>query len=116
MLIYANAEQLMEVLLELIQNAIKALHKKGGSIHLQLEEKDNQIALFVKDDGHGISVEIRKELFKKVIKSEKGSGIGLFLCSKIMQELGGALYLEDTSKKGTTFKILMPATDSAEGS
>ncbi len=110
-----DAEQLMGVLIELIQNAIYALGQNGGHIEIHLKDKNGEIALSVKDNASGIPEELRNDLFKKEVKSKKGLGIGLFLCSKVINELGGKLLLEDTSEKGTTFTILLPkASDKKE--
>lgn len=105
----ANYEQLMEVLVELVQNASTALRTKGGTIELRLEKRGNEIALSVRDNGLGIAAELRNELFVKEVKSKHGLGLGLHLSSKIINALGGKLTVENTSKKGTTITILMPA-------
>ncbi len=114
--VFGNIEQLMEVLIELIQNAIDALYEKGGIIELRLEGRNNKIALSVRDNGPGISKKIREELFKKEVKSKRGLGLGLFLCSKVISELGGKLYLEDASEKGSIFTILLPKVNNGIGS
>lgn len=103
-----NIEQLMGVLLELIQNAVNALREKGGTIELMLQESDGKIGISVKDNGPGIPQRLRKTLFKKQVTSKSGLGLGLFLCSKVVAELGGKLSLQTSSQKGTIFTILLP--------
>ncbi len=105
----ANTEQLMVVLIELIQNAINVLRKKGGLIELKLERRNKEIALSVIDNGPGIPSELRKELFVKEVKSKHGLGMGLYLSSKIIDASGGKLMVENTSKNGSVITILMPA-------
>lgn len=114
-LIFTNVEQLMGVLIELNQNAINVLRETGGKIELHVEDRNNKITLSVKDNGPGIPEKLRRELFKKEVKSKKGLGIGLFLCSKVINELGGKLSLENTSEKGTTFAVLLPKTSDKKG-
>jgi signal transduction histidine kinase len=104
----ANFEQLMGVLLELVYNAASALRDKGGSIELYFEERDREIAIFVNDDGPGIPGELRKKLFKKQVPSKEGLGLGLFLCNKVVNALGGKLSMQTSSEEGTTFTILLP--------
>jgi signal transduction histidine kinase len=107
--IKANYEQLMEVMVELLENARTALHIKGGTIELQVEKKDDEIAISVSDNGPGIPMELRNELFTKEVKSKHGLGLGLYLSSKIIDSLGGKLFLANTSEHGTTITLLMPA-------
>lgn len=107
-MVSANIEQLMGVLLELIRNAANVLRERGGTIELRVEGKDGKIAISVKDDGPGIPVELRKDLFKKQVPSKSGLGLGLFLSNKVVSALGGKLNLQTSSEKGTIFTIVLP--------
>lgn len=107
-LITANDEQLLEVLLELINNAKNALLQKGGLIELRVEQGDDQIVISVKDNGPGIPKEFMEHLFKNQVSSKSGSGLGLFLCKKVVSTLGGSLILQNSSDEGTEFRILLP--------
>lgn len=106
-IIQTNLEQLLGVLLELIQNAVNILREKGGTIELKMERRVANLAISVRDNGPGIPAELRKQLFKKQVSSQKGLGLGLFLSKKVVQTLGGWLSLR-SSPKGTTFTILLP--------
>lgn len=106
--ISANFEQLTGVLLELINNASRVLHQKGGTIKIKLEEKNNKAAISVKDDGPGIPVKLRKKILKEQVPSKSGLGLGLYLCSKVITELGGQLNVLTDPGKGTTFTIEFP--------
>jgi len=106
--ITANLEQLIGVLLELIQNASTALRHKGGTINLEVLERDSGVAIVVKDDGPGIPVELVRKILNEQVPSKDGLGIGLFLCKKVVSGLGGKLELETSSEMGTTFTILFP--------
>lgn len=112
--ILANVEQLMEVLLELINNAVNVLREKGGTIELELKRKNREIAISVRDDGPGIPEETRKDIFKKQISSKNGLGLGLFLCNKVLNALGGKLNFQTSSEEGTVFTILLPVTGDKE--
>lgn len=107
-LVYANVEQLMEVLIELINNASKGLSEKGGTIGIQLESRNGEVAISVKDNGPGIPQKIKKILFKKQVSSKSSLGLGLYLSNKVIHTLGGKLNLESSSEKGTIFTILLP--------
>jgi len=106
--VFGNVEQLMEVLLELIQNATNVLREKGGTIEIMLEAIDRKVTIFIIDKGPGIPKEIRKSLFKKQVSSKRGQGLGLFLCKKVISTLGGKLNVRSSPQKGTVFKILLP--------
>jgi len=106
--ILGNVEQLMEVLLELFNNAINVLHGKGGTIEFGLEKKDEKISISVKDNGPGIPEELKEDLFKKQLASKSGLGLGLFLCNKVISALKGELNVKTSSQEGTTFTILLP--------
>lgn len=114
-MVYANTEQLMGVLLELIDNAVNVLRKKGGTIELKLEGSNGEIGMSVRDDGPGIPVKLRKNLFKKQVSTKRGLGLGLFLCDKVVSALGGKLNLQTASGQGTTFTILLPTANDKKG-
>jgi signal transduction histidine kinase len=105
----ANSEQLMAVLLELVENASRALRQTGGTIEIslkykKLKDKEN-IHITISDDGPGITDDLKKELFVKPVKSRSGLGIGLYLCTKIITILGGSLELMSSPGKGTVVTI-----------
>lgn len=107
--ISANFEQLMAILLEFINNASKVLRPKGGTIEINLEEKDNRAFIFIKDDGPGIPVEIRNKILKEQVPSKNGGlGLGLYLSGKVIREFSGELRVETADGKGTTFTITFP--------
>lgn len=106
--ILGNVEQLMEVLLELFNNAINVLHGKGGTIEFSLEKKDEKISISVRDNGPGIPEELKEDLLKKQLASKSGLGLGLFLCNKVISALKGELKVKTSSQEGTTFTILLP--------
>lgn len=107
-MVSGNFEQLMGVLLELINNASSALSNKGGTIELKLGEEGDNIAISLKDNGPGIPEKIRKRIFAQQVPSKNGLGLGLFLCDKVVHDLGGQLILKNSSQKGTKFLLLLP--------
>lgn len=108
-------EHLMGVLLELVHNAIAAMGEKGGDIELRVEGRNGSIVILVKDKGPGIPIAARKKVFKKQTPSTRGLGMGLYLSHRIVRLMGGKLKLEASSKKGTTFAVVLPvASDKKE--
>lgn len=112
---FGNAEQLLEVMLELLQNAGDVLCEKGGIIKLIFEKKNGQIAISVKDNGPGIPIKIRKKILKEQVPSKSSLGLGLFLCSKVVNTMGGKLNFYTASRKGTTFTVLLPTAKNKKG-
>lgn len=103
-----DAEQLIGVLVELINNAANVLRENGGIIALKVERENDKIAISVRDDGPGIPEEIKEDLFQKEISSKNGLGMGLFLSKKVIDELGGSLELISSSNEGTMFTVQLP--------
>lgn len=109
--ILGNSDQLKSVLVELINNSTKALQrstrmlqKSDRVIQIIASYEDGIIILSVKDNGSGISEDLQDKLFKGIVKSDIGSGMGLYISNKIIHEMGGNLKLE-SSDKGTNFTI-----------
>jgi PAS domain S-box-containing protein len=107
-----NFKQLMLVLIELIENAVKILYQNGGIIEITIGEINDQICLKVKDNGSGINPGLRKIIFKKPIFKKNELGVGLYLCKKILDEIGGVIKLRSILGKGSTFKIILPRVKS----
>jgi signal transduction histidine kinase len=110
--VFGNIEQLMEILLELINNSVNALYERTGTIEIKVEQKDNDIAISVRDNGPGIPEAYRQDIFKRQVPSVSGLGLGLFLCNKVVNEMKGKLIYQTSSNQGTTFTILLPTDGS----
>ena len=95
----------MRILNNLIQNVISHSHADKIEIILSKQEKNMQIRLT--DNGIGIEKEDLKHIFERLYKcdkgrSEKGSGLGLSICKKIIEEHGGEIWAESKLRAGTT--------------
>jgi signal transduction histidine kinase len=75
-----------------------------------LDQKDGQTIVSVRDRGSGISAEIYPSLFTKfVTKSEKGTGLGLFIAKSIVEAHGGKIWAENNRDgRGATFTFTLP--------
>ncbi|HYT42744.1 MAG TPA: HAMP domain-containing sensor histidine kinase, partial [Methylomirabilota bacterium] len=107
-LIRVDKSRLEQVVSNLLNNCIK--FTKEGTISLNVEEKDNQALVTVKDTGSGIDPEMLPRVFSKfATKSEKGAGLGLFICKSIIEAHGGRIWAENNSNgKGATFSFTLP--------
>ena len=106
-----NINSLVQVLNNLISNAIQAYKKEPNkSIDLIAEIENNDILITVKDYGPGIPENIKDKLFKEMIttKGKDGTGLGIFMSySMIKAKFNGDIKLK-TSSKGTEFTIYLP--------
>lgn len=104
----ADKKSIIHLLEILIENSIDAVSEleQNRRIDIDVEVKGTLLKLFVKDDGPGISKDIRNEIFKPLVKGRnyKGVGIGLTTAKIIVDKYKGKISFE-TSKEGTTFEI-----------
>jgi signal transduction histidine kinase len=107
-MIEGDRGRIFEVISNLLNNAIK--FTKKGEVIVVLDEKDGQAIVSVRDTGSGIAPEIYPNLFTKfATKSEKGTGLGLFLAKNIVESHGGKIWAENNSDgRGATFRFSLP--------
>jgi signal transduction histidine kinase len=107
-IIEGDRGRIFEVISNLLNNAIK--FTKKGEVVVVLNERDGQEIVSVRDTGNGIAPEIYPSLFTKfATKSEKGTGLGLFLAKNIVEAHGGKIWAENNSDgKGATFTFSLP--------
>jgi len=112
MLIRADKNQLSQVIINLIMNAIDAMERKGTLIFLTYRSKDDKkVYIEVSDTGCGIPEENLSKVFDPFFTtkgSEKGTGLGLSTSYGIIKENGGRITIKETGPKGTTFLIELP--------
>ncbi len=106
----ADADQMSQVLINLIMNAIHAM-PDGGILRIGLASENEQVRLTVADTGHGISREALARIFEPFFTTKefgKGTGLGLTVVKGIVEEHHGDITVESEEGKGTTFTILLP--------
>src|SRR5690606_36231269 len=102
-------DQLVQVFLNLILNALDAT-EEGGTIEITTQQKGNWLLISVSDSGHGIPGPHQSGLFRPYFTTkETGTGLGLFVCRRVIeQSCGGRIELTDSSPGGTTFTVSLP--------
>ncbi|TMQ57946.1 MAG: HAMP domain-containing protein [Candidatus Eisenbacteria bacterium] len=121
-LIHGSANQIQQVLMNLILNAEQAMEPRGhGTVEVRAAQRDDRfIELFVKDDGPGIPRAVQARIFEPFFTTKapgKGTGLGLAVTFGIMRAHGGAIHVESEEGRGTTFILRFrvagshPATD-----
>jgi PAS domain S-box-containing protein len=107
-----DADQVQQVFLNLIENAIQAT-PEGGMVTIRAERKPNppQVVIHVEDTGSGIAAEHLPRIFEPFYTTRaKGTGLGLFVAHGIVQRHGGTIEVESEWGKGTRFSVSLPGT------
>lgn len=117
----ADAEQLRQVLINLIRNAVQAMSGEGAVNIVvasarttrhdhQGQNTANWVEVSVQDHGPGIAPEVRQNLFVPFVTTKlRGSGLGLAISQRIVEEMGGRIEVNSQLGEGTTFSVLLPA-------
>jgi signal transduction histidine kinase len=111
--IWADPDQLKEVLVNLVLNACEVM-VNGGVITIREEEKGEPplgpaVVIRVSDTGPGIPESVQDKVFQPFFSTkEEGTGLGLSIASRIIEEHGGRLELESIKQQGATFNITLP--------
>ena len=114
-LVQADPTRLVQVVVNLISNAIK-YNREGGSVHVSVRElPGRRVSLSVRDTGRGIAPERQGQVFEPFnrlgaeLSGVEGTGIGLALSRTLTELMGGALAFVSTPGEGCTFWIELPA-------
>jgi signal transduction histidine kinase len=109
----ASKDQIQQVLLNLVMNAIDAL-PEGGNIYLDILHTDDPQGFTVKirDTGVGMTKEVMENLFDPFFTTkEEGLGLGLYICKRIIGDHNGKLSVESEPGQGTEFSVWLPGLD-----
>ncbi|WP_176560207.1 PAS domain S-box protein [Brevibacillus dissolubilis] len=111
-MITCEANQIKQVLINLIKNAMEAM-TEGGQLIIQTEKtENNHVMLRIIDQGCGIPESLLVKLGQPFYTTkEKGTGLGLMISKKIIKDHHGALHITSTEGVGTTVEICLPLTD-----
>jgi signal transduction histidine kinase len=112
-LIKADRERIGQVVSNLLSNAIKFTHEGSISVIIDKSKSANEVVVSIKDTGSGLDPDILSRLFSKfATKSDKGTGLGLFISKSIIEANGGRIFAENNvSGKGATFTFILPISD-----
>ena len=103
-----DPEQLEQVLLNLMINAIEA-SPDGGTVRLSATAEDGRIAISVADHGHGVAPAHIDRLFDPFFTTkEHGTGLGLPVAHQIVRQMGGSLLANANADRGMTFSVVLP--------
>ncbi|MBD1383313.1 PAS domain-containing protein [Metabacillus arenae] len=105
-----DPNQMKQVFINLIKNAIDSM-KSGGTVKIVCRKQRDCLLIQVADEGEGISKEILKKIGEPFFTTkEKGTGLGLMITFKIIENHKGTVKIDTEKGKGTTFTICFPTT------
>ena len=109
-------KKLERALLNLLLNACEAVPADSGKIDVGLRRDGENLEIRIADNGPGIAEPVRERLFEPFVShgKENGTGMGLTVVQKILQDHGGDVAVEQASAAGTTFLVTIPLKSSAE--
>lgn len=115
-LVAADADQLTQVIINLIINAEQALTSSGSGDHIHVSARSQpdagMVEITIQDNGPGIPAAIRPRIFEPFFTTKEvgeGTGIGLAFCHRIILSHGGQIRLEKTDGSGSSFCITLPS-------
>lgn len=105
-----DSDKLRQVFVNLIKNAVEAMDSQGGNIYVHVKrESDDKIIVVISDDGPGMHPQDVEKLGHPFFTTKAtGTGLGIPVSFRIIQEHGGRVIVESKSGKGTTFKVFLP--------
>jgi signal transduction histidine kinase len=109
-------KKLERALLNLLLNACEVVPPESGQIDVGLRRNGQSLEVRISDNGPGIAEAVRDSLFDPFVSygKENGTGMGLTVVQKILQDHGGDVEVERTSPEGTTFRVSVPLRPSPE--
>ncbi|MED2744335.1 EAL domain-containing protein [Brevibacillus porteri] len=107
--IWCDQNQIQQLFMNLLSNSVESM-QDGGTIHIVARHKESeQVMIRIIDQGCGMAEERLKRLGEPFYSTkEKGTGLGLMICYKIMQAHDGYIHFSSTPNKGTTVEVSFP--------
>jgi light-regulated signal transduction histidine kinase (bacteriophytochrome) len=114
--VLADNVQMVQLLQNLIGNALKFHGAKPPHVHLGVRRQDEHWLFFVRDNGIGIDPQYAERIFVIFQRLHNrneypGTGIGLAICRKIIERHGGQIWVESTPGNGATFYFTLPSAE-----
>ena len=107
--VWADSQQIRQVLLNIIRNALQEM-PNGGSLTATTSENGNEVQIAIKDTGPGIPPENMDKIFEAFFSTKPaGSGLGLAICAQILRNHNGRIEAHSRVGDGATFMAILPA-------
>lgn len=113
--IFANKDHVMQIMVNLLSNALKFCPKTNGVIHITLLQKKSSAVVSIKDNGIGIPLHKQRDIFDRFTQvhndtmgKPSGSGLGLYITKKLVTAYGGTITVQSAPNEGSTFLLTFP--------
>ena len=108
--LHLDREKLMQVVFNLVQNAIDAASEiKGGEVWFSMKSSGPVLMLTVEDNGPGLSLDVKNRLFEPFVTTKaKGTGLGLAIVDRLLEAMGGEIGFSDRKGSGVIVRITLP--------
>jgi two-component system phosphate regulon sensor histidine kinase PhoR len=117
--ISADPDKVRQVLVNLIENAVK-YSPEGGRVEVEVAEHDGAVRFGVRDEGLGIAPEDQDRIFEKFYRADPqmvrgvgGTGLGLYICKELVSRMGGRIWVEPNNGKGSAFFFELQTAEAA---
>jgi hypothetical protein len=103
-----DSDQIHQVLLNLLLNAVQAM-EAGGTVHVEVASRDDHASVIVSDTGRGIPPQLLSSIFRPFFTTKgNGTGLGLSLARRIVEEHHGRIEVSSVVGKGSRFEVVLP--------
>ncbi|MBL7783661.1 MAG: GHKL domain-containing protein [Saprospiraceae bacterium] len=116
--VYGNRDKLIQVVVNLLSNALKFCDPQKGRIDILLRQKDKFVFFGIRDNGPGIPVQARQLIFEQFTQLHSkeqgkphGTGLGLYITKKIVEQHQGSIRVESEPGHGAFFEIILPLSE-----
>jgi signal transduction histidine kinase len=115
----ADRDRVRQVLVNLVENAIK-YSPDGGLVQVGAQPAEGVVCFYVRDEGLGIPAGEQARIFEKFYRLDPemtrgigGTGLGLYICSELLERMDGRIWVESQEGVGSTFSFELPAAEGA---
>jgi Na+/proline symporter/signal transduction histidine kinase len=116
----ADVDRIIQVVVNLLSNAVKFCDPGSGRVEIALAEEAGFLRVDVRDNGPGISAQDQEVIFDKFRQARdsisgqpQGSGLGLYICRRIVEHLGGRIWVSSRRGEGSCFSFALPCARDA---
>jgi signal transduction histidine kinase len=113
----SDRDRVRQVLVNLVENAIK-YSPSGGHVIVGAAPAGRMVRFYVRDEGLGVPADEQGRIFDKFYRLDPqmtggigGTGLGLYICSELVQRMGGRIWVESDAEEGSTFLFEIPAAE-----